>query len=89
MKNHIKTLIYLQHWIYYNQKIDDYEDIYSANHLYLTITHASGYTEKKGINKYLIFDSIDENKDKNIKIFDSIDKNIMMFLMKLEAKSKK
>ena len=71
------------------KKIDDYEDIYSVNPLYLTITHASGYIEKKLINKYLIFDSIDENKDKNINIFDSIDKNIMMLLMKLETKSKK
>ena len=44
-------------------KIDDYEDIYSLNPLYITITHASGYIEEKGVNKYLIFDSIDENKE--------------------------
>ena len=45
------------------KKIDDYEDIYSVNPLYLTITHASGYIEEKGVNKFLIFDSIDENKE--------------------------
>ena len=45
------------------KKIDDYEDIYRVNPLYLTITHASGYIEEKGVNKFLIFDSIDENKE--------------------------
>ena len=28
------------------KKIDDYENIYSVNLLYLTITHASGYIEE-------------------------------------------
>ena len=45
------------------KKIDDYENIYSVNPLYLTISHASGYIEEKSVNKYLIFDSIDENKE--------------------------
>ena len=36
------------------KKIDDYENIYSVNPLYFTITHASGYIEEKGINKYLV-----------------------------------
>ena len=31
--------------------------------MYLTITHASGYIEEKGVNKYLVFDSMDENKE--------------------------
>ena len=44
------------------KKIDDYEDIYSVNPLHLTITRASGYIEEKGINKYLVFNSTDENK---------------------------
>ena len=44
------------------KKIDDCENIYSVNPLYLRITHANGYIEEKGVNKYLIFDSIDENK---------------------------
>ena len=52
-------------WLW--KKIDDYENIYSVNPLYLTFTHASGYiecnsVEEKGVNKYSIFDSTDENK---------------------------
>ena len=45
------------------KKIDDYENIYSVNPLYLIIDHASGYIEEKGVNKYLVFDSTDENKE--------------------------
>ena len=33
------------------------------NPLYLLIDHASGYIEEKGVNKYLVFDSTDENKE--------------------------
>ena len=43
------------------KKIDDYES--SVNPLYLRINHASGYIEEKNGNKYLIFDSVDENKE--------------------------
>ena len=43
--------------------IDDYENIYSVNPLCLTIAHASGYIKKKGVNKYLVFNSTDENKE--------------------------
>ena len=45
------------------KKIDDCENIYSVNPLYLLFNHSSGYIEEKGVNKYLIFDSIDENKE--------------------------
>ena len=45
------------------KKIDDYQSIYSVNPLYLHINHASGYIEEKNGNKYLIFDSADENKE--------------------------
>ena len=31
--------------------------------MYSNITHASGYIEEKGVNKYLVFDSTDENKE--------------------------
>ena len=44
------------------KKIDDCEKIYSVNTLYLFIDHASRYIEEKGMNKYLVFDSTDENK---------------------------
>ena len=63
------------------KKIDDYESIYSVNPLYLIIAHASGYIEEKSANIYLVFDSTDENE--------VLIKNTMMFLMKLETKSKK
>ena len=33
------------------------------NPLYSNITHTSGYIEEKGVNKYLVFDSTDENKE--------------------------
>ena len=31
--------------------------------MYLLINHANGYIEEEGVNKYLIFDSTDENKE--------------------------
>ena len=45
------------------KKIGDCKNIYSMNPLYLAITHANGYIEKINENKYLIFDSIDENEE--------------------------
>ena len=45
------------------KKIDDCENIYSANPLYLLINHATGYIKDEDENKYLIFDSTDENKE--------------------------
>ena len=63
------------------KKIDDYENIQSVNPLFLIITHANGYIEEKNENKYLIFDSTDENKE--------LLKNSMMFGMELKTKSKK
>ena len=45
------------------KKIDDCENIYSVNPLYLLVNHANGYIEGKNGNKYLIFDSTDENKE--------------------------
>ena len=45
------------------KKIDDCESIYSVNPLYLRVDHVDGYTEEWGANKYLIFNSTDENKD--------------------------
>ena len=43
------------------KKIDDCENIYSVNPLYIIIVHANEYIEEKGVNKYLVFDSTDEN----------------------------
>ena len=44
------------------KKIDGCKNIHSVNALYLRIYHASGYVEKTGFSKYLVFDSTDENK---------------------------
>ena len=63
------------------KKIDDYENIYSVNPLYLLVNHASRHIEKECVNKYLIFDSTDENKE--------LLKNTMMFGMESKTKSKK
>ena len=53
------------------KKIGDYENIYSVKPLYLDITHASRYIEEINENQYLIFDTIDVNKE--------LLKNTMMF----------
>ena len=45
------------------KKIEDCININSVNPLYLNITHANGYIEEKDVNKYLVFDSTDENKE--------------------------
>ena len=45
------------------KKIDDCKNIHSVNPLNLLIDHASVYIEEKGVNKYLVFDSTDENKE--------------------------
>ena len=61
--NHIKTLVFTTLDILQAKKTDDYENIYSVNPLYFIIDHASGYIEKINKNKYLVFDSIDKNKE--------------------------
>ena len=42
--------------------IDDYENIYSVNPLYLMIHIVIGHIEEKNGSKYLVFDSTDEPK---------------------------
>ena len=61
------------------KKIGDCENIHSVNPLYLLINHASGYIEEKNGNKYLIFDSVDENKEvlkKYADVWDGIENEI-------------
>ena len=43
--------------------IDDCKHIHSVNPLHLHVDHANGYIEEKGVTKYLVFDSTDENKE--------------------------
>ena len=58
------------------KEIGDCKNIYSVNPLYLRITHASGYIEEINENKYLIFDSIDENKE-SIKKYNNVFNGIL------------
>ena len=62
-ENHTKTLVFTVLDILQLKKIDDCENIYSVNPLYLLVNHASEYIEENNENKYLIFDSADENKE--------------------------
>ena len=48
---------------YVTKKITDCMNINSVNPLYLGITCVNGYIEEKDSNKYLVFDSTDENKE--------------------------
>ena len=61
-KTHAKTLVFTTLDIL-QLKIDDCKNIYSVNPLYLLANHVSGYIKEKNENKYLIFDSTDENKE--------------------------
>ena len=45
------------------KKIGNCLNINSVNPLYLGITRVNGYIEEKDSNKYLVFDSTDENKE--------------------------
>ena len=56
------------------KKIGNCMNINSVNPLYLNIAHSNGYIEKKGVNKYLVFDSTDENKEllKKYTVFNGI-----------------
>ena len=45
------------------KKIDDCENIYSVNPLYLIIGKVDGHIEEKNESKYLVFYSTDENKE--------------------------
>ena len=77
-KSPTKTLIFNYIGYIAIKKNYDYESIYSVNPLYLCIHHASGYIEEKNGSKYLIFDSVGENK--------KVLKNKQMFEMELKTK---
>ena len=61
-KNHTKTLISLILDMSQRKKIGNCMNINSVNPLCLGITCKNGYIEEKDSNKYLVFDSTDENK---------------------------
>ena len=45
------------------KKINNCKNINNVNPLYLGITDANGYIEGKDMNKFLVFNSTDENKE--------------------------
>ena len=61
-KSITKRLIFTTLDILQLNKIDECETISSVNPLYLRISNVSGYIKEKNGNKYLIFDSVEENK---------------------------
>ena len=68
---------------YVTKKIDDCINISSVNPLYLRIKKVNGYIEKKGLSKYLVFDSTDENK-KLLERYDDVFNGIMSKIRKLD-----
>ena len=66
------------------KKISNCKNINSVNSLYLGITHANGYIEEKDSNKYLVFDSTDENKEllkKHSDVFNGIMSKLEKLMM--------
>ena len=61
--------------------VDDYENIYSVKPLYLRVNHASGYIGEENENKYLIFDTTNEEKE-------LLKRNTQMFGIELNTQSK-
>ena len=53
------------------KKISNCMNISSVNPLYLGITCANGYIEEEGMNKYLVLNSTDENKEL-LKIYNDV-----------------
>ena len=62
-KSHAKALVFTTLDILQLKKNDECENIKSVNPLYLNITHANVYIKEKGVNKYLVFDSSDKDKE--------------------------
>ena len=65
------------------KKIDDCININSVNPLYLRIKNVNGYIEKKGLSKYLVFDSTDENK-KLLERYDDVFNGIMSKIKEID-----
>ena len=59
-------------------------NINSVNPLYLGITHSNGYIEEKVVNKYLVFDSTDENKEL-LKKYDDVFNGIRNKIKKIDS----
>ena len=81
-KSHTKTLGFTTLGISQRKKIDDCQNVYSVNPLYLSIDHVNGYIEEKRLNPlYLNIDHASGyNKEKDINkylVFDSKNKELL------------
>ena len=65
------------------KKIGNCMNINSVNPLYLGITRVNGYIEEKDSNKYLVFDSTDENKEL-LKTFSDLFNGIMSKIREID-----
>ena len=66
------------------KKISNCKNINSVNPLYLGITRVNGYIEEQNSNKYLVFDSTDENKEllkKHSDVFNGIMSKLEKLMM--------
>ena len=68
------------------KKISNSMNINSVNLLYLGITRVNGYIEEKDSNKYLVFDSTDENKEL-LKNFSDVFNEIMSKIREIDDDS--
>ena len=78
IKNHTKTLAFITLGKPQRKEIDDYENVYSVNPLYLFIDQASGYIEEKDLNLlYLHIDHaggyVEKEGANKYLVFDSTD----------------
>ena len=62
-KKSYKTLAFITLDISQLKNIDDCKETHSVNPLYLLIDNLNKYIEEKRVNKYLVFNSTDENKE--------------------------
>ena len=56
-------MVFTVFYILQFKEIGNCKNIWSVNPLYLCVNHTCRYIEEKGVNKYLIIDSIDKNKE--------------------------
>ena len=59
-------------------------NISSVNPLYLNITHSHGDIKEKGVNKHLVFDSTEENKEL-LKNYDDVFNGIRDKIKKIDS----
>ena len=70
------------------KKINDFENIYSVNPLYVIIGEVDRLIEEKNRSSYLVFDSMEENKEvltKYTLLWDGIKKKLRQLMVVRKA----